>query len=45
MDCITIVLMTLDIVAFAWLLWKLQKDRFKREYHLSDKRIYYTNLH
>ena len=45
MDCMGIALMILDIVGFIWLVHKVNKNRFKKRYHLSNKRIYFFNLH
>ena len=44
MDCLTWFLITADVIGFVFLIRKLKKNRFKRKYHLSNKRIYFLNL-
>jgi len=43
MDCFTWFLMILDIIGIVLLIRKIQKNRFKRKYNMSNKRIYFLN--
>ena len=44
MNCLSKVLLILDIIAFFMLMRVFKKNRFKRKYHLSNKRYYFLML-